>query len=122
MRDGLSMSIGLGRVGNDTKMTCDFFQTFNMQRTLAVIHPPNFQVLFWVRFFSVFFMYSISSNEIAGTNTHDRIALDKHLMFDKKKDAILLIQNVFSTLLEGITLVHIDAQYITSIKHTCTEP
>ena len=63
-------------------------------------------------------MYSISSNEIAGTNTHDRIALDKHLMFDKKKDAILLIQNVFSTLLEGITLVHIDAQYITSIKHT----
>ena len=66
-------------------MTCDFFQTFNMQRTLAVIHPPNFQVLFLVRFFSVFFMYSISSNEIAGTNTHDRIALDKHLMFDKKK-------------------------------------
>ena len=85
MRDGLSMSIGLRRVGNDTKMTCDFFQTFNMQCTLAVIHPPNFQVLFLVRFFSVFFMYSISSNEIAGTNTHDRIALDKHLMFDKKK-------------------------------------
>ena len=53
--DGLSMSIGLRRVGNDTKMTCDFFQTFNMQRTLAVIHPPNFQVLFLVRFFSVFF-------------------------------------------------------------------
>ena len=56
MRDGLSMSIGLRRVGNDTKMTCDFFQTFNMQCTLAVIHPPNFQVLFLVRFFSVFFL------------------------------------------------------------------
>ena len=50
-----------------------------------------FKYFFWSDFFLFFFMYSISSNEIAGTNTHDRIALDKHLMFDKKKDAILLI-------------------------------
>ena len=54
--------------------------------------PSKFSSTFFGQiFFCFFFMYSISSNEIAGTNTHDRIALDKHLMFDKKKDAILLI-------------------------------
>ena len=80
MRDGLSMSIGLRRVGNDTKMTCDFFQTFNMQCTLAVIHPPNFQVLFLVRFFCFVQYHLTKLPELI----HDKIALDKHLMFDKK--------------------------------------
>ena len=62
--DGLSMSIGLG-VGNDTRMTCDFFslQTFNMA------YPCSTLQIYKYFFGQIFLFCSISSNKIAGTNT-----------------------------------------------------
>ena len=77
--DGLSMSIGLG-VGNDISMTCDFFSLSKLLTWRTLVPPSKFTSTFLVRFFCFVQYHLTKLPELI----HDKIALDKHLMFDKK--------------------------------------